>query len=633
MTRYFYLITVLTFFSSGLLAQTGILKGTVKDSLTGVVLESATVTVLKKDSSLVNYQLTNGYGGFTINKLPLQTDLLLNITYAGFKSYNSIITIDSSILNINVILSPSFNDSNNVIVTAVIPIRMNGDTLEINPAAFKMDPNAVVEDLLTRVPGITVWADGSITMNGKPIPNVLVDGKPFMGQNDARIATQNLPKEAIDKIQVYSEVDRSLSQEQRKIQDSLLTMNIKLKENKKTGYFGKLGVGYGTRDRFETDLSFQMYNKTTSFGVGGGYNNINKNIGNLKEMFQNNTYRNYNPNLRYVGNFNNDGINKNHSIGGVFTHNFIETTNSRQNNRITVNYTKSGADRFVNIQRINNQTIPGHQQIIESNSVSNSLSNNHNFGIQYIKTNSYDDNFEVNGNGGWSNNRNNANSITDVKDSIGNLISNNRNRNFGNSQSNNQNLSIIFSKRSQDNPLAQYRVDINANRSDNKSDRYENSIFNSFVDDAKDTSYNRRYQNNNSSTEATATLTYEGLKRLLLGRYNFFGIDMNFVQWLNYNNSENNQATFNYDSTTQQYRTDNRLTYLNKNKKLEYSPQIQFRKNFFKWNEKRDRNIGINLTLIEDLKKDENSSSISNRNLTRSFAFLGTKPFYTLITI
>ncbi|MFV0604283.1 MAG: hypothetical protein ACK5NK_00455 [Niabella sp.] len=204
-------------------------------------------------------------------------------------------------------------------------------------------------------------------MNGKPIPNVLVDGKPFMGQNDARIATQNLPKEAIDKIQVYSEVDRSLSQEQRKIQDSLLTMNIKLKENKKTGYFGKLGVGYGTRDRFETDLSFQMYNKTTSFGVGGGYNNINKNIGNLKEMFQNNTYRNYNPNLRYVGNFNNDGINKNHSIGGVFTHNFIETTNSRQNNRITVNYTKSGADRFVNIQRINNQTIPGHQQIIESN--------------------------------------------------------------------------------------------------------------------------------------------------------------------------------------------------------------------------------------------------------------------------
>ncbi|MFV0604282.1 MAG: carboxypeptidase regulatory-like domain-containing protein [Niabella sp.] len=156
MTRYFYLITVLTFFSSGLLAQTGILKGTVKDSLTGVVLESATVTVLKKDSSLVNYQLTNGYGGFTINKLPLQTDLLLNITYAGFKSYNSIITIDSSILNINVILSPSFNDSNNVIVTAVIPIRMNGDTLEINPAAFKMDPNAVVEDLLTRVPGITV---------------------------------------------------------------------------------------------------------------------------------------------------------------------------------------------------------------------------------------------------------------------------------------------------------------------------------------------------------------------------------------------------------------------------------------------------------------------------------------------
>ena len=95
-------------------------------------------------------------------------------------------------------------------------------------------------------------------MNGRKIPNVLVDGKPFLGSNDARLATQNLPKDAIDKIQLYQEVDRTLKPEDRRKQDSLLTMNIKLKEDKRMGYFGKAGVGYGTNDRFETDLSLQQ---------------------------------------------------------------------------------------------------------------------------------------------------------------------------------------------------------------------------------------------------------------------------------------------------------------------------------------------------------------------------------------
>ncbi|MCH5600512.1 hypothetical protein [Niabella ginsengisoli] len=65
-------------------------------------------------------------------------------------------------------------------VKAVQPIRMNGDTLEINPDAFKLDSNAVVEDMLLRVPGLTVWGDGTITMNGRKLEKVYVDGKPFL---------------------------------------------------------------------------------------------------------------------------------------------------------------------------------------------------------------------------------------------------------------------------------------------------------------------------------------------------------------------------------------------------------------------------------------------------------------------
>src|SRR4029079_9368422 len=136
----------------------------------------------------------------------------------------------------------------------------------------------------------------------------------------------------------------------------VLTMNIKLKEGSKKGYFGKAGAGYGTSDRFEADLSFQVYNKKSSIGIGSGFNNINKNIGNIQEMFQNNTYRNYNPNLYNVGRFGANGINRNHSIGGVLVHNFDASENSRQNDRISINYNKSGTSAYVTDNGIENRT-------------------------------------------------------------------------------------------------------------------------------------------------------------------------------------------------------------------------------------------------------------------------------------
>lgn len=602
-------------------SQTGIIKGTVKDTLTSVALESATVTVLKKDSSLVNYQLTDSYGTFQLTKLPVKTDLILSITYAGFKSFYTSLQLDSAEHNISVLLAPAFDDSLNVTVTAQVPIRMNGDTLEINPAAFKMGPNAVVEDLLTAVPGITVWSDGSITLNGKKIPSVLVDGKPFMGSDDARIATQNLPKDAIDKIQVYQEVDRTLKPEERRQKDSLLTMNIKLKENKQTGYFGKAAIGYGTTDRFESDLSFQMYNKKTSFGLGGGYNNINKNIDNLKEMFQNNTYRNYNPNLRNVGNFNTEGINRYHSLGGVFTHNFIETTNSRQNDRLTVNYTKSGNDRFLTNLSLQNRATLDNPQLIEDRSTTNGANDNHNVGINYIKTNSYSDNFTVNASASTSANNNNTIRSTDIKDTTNSMISRNNVDGREDRKSNNQSVSLNYSKYSNDNPLAQLNANLNVNNSNSESDRYVKSVFQSFKNSDDDTTYNRRYGSSSSNLSIGANVGYAGLKRLLFGRFNFFGLDMNLDQSFNYNKSKRDDRVFDYDSLTANYLTNTRLTNNNISEKIEYTPSLRLNKSTFKWSDVYSRSMSISVSVQEDFKQDNNTSSFAIRNLSRSFAF------------
>ncbi|RYZ91722.1 MAG: hypothetical protein EOP47_31055, partial [Sphingobacteriaceae bacterium] len=302
----------------------GKISGIIIDSVSNTSLELATVSVFARDSTLINYQLSDKNGNFTINKLPLNRELRLDVSYVGYKSYRYAFRLDSAkaALNFNIKLLINLEDSNAVVVKSVVPIRMNGDTLEINPAAFKMEKTAVAEELLNQVPGITIWADGSITVNGRPVPKILVDGKPFLSQSDPTVATQNLPKNAIDKIQVYQELDRTKEQRDNTEQDSIYTMNIKLKENKKTGYFGKAGLGYGTDDRYESDASFQVYDKKNSLAIGGGINNINKGIGNLQQMLSNNTFRKVNPNIFNVSSFGRSGINKSYSLGATYTHNF-----------------------------------------------------------------------------------------------------------------------------------------------------------------------------------------------------------------------------------------------------------------------------------------------------------------------
>lgn len=604
-------------------SQTGKVTGSVMEAETKTPLELATVSIFGKDSTLIAYQLSDKDGKFTIEKLPVKQNFLLSVTYTGYIVFNKEIQLEAGKTDtVAVFLALNTNNSNAVVVTATIPIRMNGDTLEINPAALKMKQDAVVEELLNQVSGITIWSDGTITVNGKKVNSLLVDGKPFLGSTDSRVATQNLPKEAIDKIQLYQEYDRSKIGQVTTPQDSLLTMNIKLKESHKKGYFGKVGAGYGTRERFESDLTFQMYNKRTNAGFGGGFNNINKNIGNLQEMFQNNTYRNYNPNLYNVGRFGTNGINKNHSFGGVYTHSFIETANSRQNNQIMVNYNKSGTDAYITNLSLQNRTTINNPQFIRDEGVQNMRQDKHDVNVNYFKTNSYYDNLSVTGNINNSKEEGSSTSFSEVRDTSNQLQSTNSTSSVQSRRLDNESLNINFAKSNQEESIKNFTIQIVARRGNTESDRDVKSTFRSFTDMSKNISNTRHYNVNNQSFNIGGTLDYAGFKRFLLGRYDLFGIDMNLSQAVNYSRVSDGSEVSDYDSTIKRYTVNGDLSNNNKREVFEYTPSVSLTKNIYKYSEVHYRNIYFQTRVLNEMKRERNLSSFDKRNLDRSFDFL-----------
>jgi hypothetical protein len=166
-------ICLLIAFCTNSFCQSGKLNGSVMDAETKAGLELATVSIFNQDSSLVTYQLTNRDGKFVFEKLPLKKRLIVSISYTGYVSHHTSVELElNKTETISVSLALNNKDSA-VVVTYTAPIRMNGDTLEINPGAFKMKGDAVVEELLNQVSGITIWSDGSITVNGKKVENYL----------------------------------------------------------------------------------------------------------------------------------------------------------------------------------------------------------------------------------------------------------------------------------------------------------------------------------------------------------------------------------------------------------------------------------------------------------------------------
>ncbi|MDE3251563.1 MAG: TonB-dependent receptor [Bacteroidota bacterium] len=258
--------------------NTSSIKGSVTDSLSQKGLAYATLSVVRvNDSTLVSFARADSDGKFSISGLS-RGQYLLSASYVGYLPvWKSIaVTKEGESIHIGNIEMKDLLSAGDVTVTARrAPVTINNDTIEFNTENFKTQPNAVVEDLLKKLPGVTVDNDGTVRVNGQRVNRVLVNGKDFF-TGDPKMATRNLDADAIDKVQVFDK--KSDRAEFTGVDDgqSEKSINLKLKKDRNHALFGKITAGGGTRDRYDAQTNINKFNGDQQFSLIGMGNNTNR---------------------------------------------------------------------------------------------------------------------------------------------------------------------------------------------------------------------------------------------------------------------------------------------------------------------------------------------------------------------
>ncbi len=262
------------------------LSGRVVDSITNLPLESATVYLeTVQDSAMVDYTLTDKTGAFAIKTRKVEKPSVLKFSFMGFETKKIAGTFAESRDFGTVALSEAPNMLGEVVVKSEIPpVRVKNDTLEFNASSFRMRPDANVEALVKQLPGVEIDADGKITVNGKEVKQILVNGKPFFDEN-GKIAMQNLPAELINKVQVTDLKTKKEELTKQAASSDEASINLTIDEKKNKGFFGKATAGAGSDKRYESSLIANYFEGPRKVSVLASSNNINASGFSMNEVF------------------------------------------------------------------------------------------------------------------------------------------------------------------------------------------------------------------------------------------------------------------------------------------------------------------------------------------------------------
>ena len=256
----------------------------IHDAVNGRPLPGATLSLRAEgDTTVSRSGLTDQQGHIAFTNLRKgKYDLLIHSF--GYQDQQRRVSVPG-IWPDSVALTPGLMLKEVTITEDIPPVRMKGDTIEYNAAKFKTKENAVVEDLLRKLPGVKVERDGSVKAHGQEVQRILVDGKEFFG-SDPTIATRNLPADMIDKVQVLDK--QSDMAEFTGVADGqqMKTINLVTKKNRKRGFFGNASAGAGTNGRYEGGVNANSFVGDMQFSGLLKGNNVNKSGFNASELLK-----------------------------------------------------------------------------------------------------------------------------------------------------------------------------------------------------------------------------------------------------------------------------------------------------------------------------------------------------------
>lgn len=273
-------LALILFAFAGLGAQTAGVKGKLVDAADQTPLSGAYVSLVHQTSNVEKAGVADAEGIFALTKLE-RGEYLMTISYLGYVTKEEKITLGARLLDLGTItLEQSSIDLAEVQVKEKMPpAKQMGDTTQFNAGAYKMNPDADAQDLISKLPGVTV-ENGQVKAQGENIQQVLVDGKPFFG-NDPQAAMKNLPAEVIERIQIFDQQSDQSQFTGFNDGQTTKTINIVTKSSMKEGQFGKFYAGGGqdldeaATFRYRTGGTLNFFNGDTRLSIIGQSNNIN----------------------------------------------------------------------------------------------------------------------------------------------------------------------------------------------------------------------------------------------------------------------------------------------------------------------------------------------------------------------
>ncbi len=257
-------------------AQKGMIAGIAISKETNGVMNGATVRLTRLGDSLFKkLEQTNDKGFFSFSALP-KGKYNVSISYVGHLAQPVAgITVADSIVNLGKIaLNKKTKEGDVVVVTGTAPVMQKADTIVYSAAQFKTNPDATVEDLVRKMPGITI-ENGVVKAQGEDVKKVTIDGKDFFG-DDATAALRNLPADIVDKIQIFDRQSDQAAFTGFDDGNSQKALNIVTKSGLKNGQFGRMYAGAGTKETYSAGGNVALFKGDRRIAIIGQSNNINQ---------------------------------------------------------------------------------------------------------------------------------------------------------------------------------------------------------------------------------------------------------------------------------------------------------------------------------------------------------------------